>query len=196
MSLEVPAFPRQNYRGRGRTFARGSASTAPRGSPRKNTPYSSSPKNVSRVSPVKKIREGSPIKKEPENYPALLPSRFLDELMPNAQAFRDFATGGHVKADADLLSLDSVDKAEPEELLLDFGEDEVQSFSDPVDTVLRSRTNDLTLVSSKETQDGTSRNRFEGYFNYPPRTINPRVPEPSFSPPTINSKTREPSLLD
>lgn len=107
------------------------------------------------------------------------------ELTPEAQAFRDFADGGYVAADAaaansaaDVAAKERQRKLDADNHAALFGNDE----GDLMTTSLVPRTNELRLTTSRQVRDGTIRNVYEGSYSS-------LVAGPS-------GKKQEPSLLD
>lgn len=125
---------------------------------------------------------GSPPKNastSPIKHPAQHPQDLVD-LTPQAQAFRDFATGGHIQADAAAIAL--ANEAAAKERLRQLDEENTTMlFGESADTALVSKTNELTLTGTKQGRDGVIRNTYEGFYNVPEVEV---------------SKLREPSLLD
>ncbi|KAL8901018.1 MAG: hypothetical protein Q9207_005411 [Kuettlingeria erythrocarpa] len=150
--------------GRGDSRGRARSPTkTPRGSPTKTNTVTLSPIRRSSASPSKHPQD-------------------LVDMTPEAQAFRDFAAGGHVQADAAAIATANELAAKERLRQLD-EENAAMLFGDPFqDTALADKTNKLKLTGSRETKDGAVRNKYEGFYSMP------TVAE--------KSKLQEPSLLD
>ncbi|CAL8578209.1 hypothetical protein XPA_004006 [Xanthoria parietina] len=167
-TMPIPSFPSNSdaYRSKKGDGSRGRSSPTKgaRGSPGQ-TPSQSPPKEAYRFSGGH--------------------SQALMELTPEAQAFRDFADGGYVAADAAAANsaADAAAKERHRKLDADnhaalFGNDE----GDLITTSLVPRTNEMRLTTSRQARDGTIRNVYEGSY----RSL---VAGPS-------GKKQQPSLLD
>ncbi|KAL8694696.1 MAG: hypothetical protein Q9218_000707 [Villophora microphyllina] len=156
----APIFSYENsFQGatRGRSHARSSPSKTPRGSPTKRP-----------LQPSIKPQSRSPTK-----HPQV-----LVDLTPEAQAFREFAAGGHVQADAAAIA--AANEAAAKEQLRRLDEENAAAlFGDPVDTSLAARTNKLKLTATRQTTDGTTRNTYEGIYNNPNAGSSSHKQEPS-----------------
>lgn len=86
------------------------------------------------------------------------------ELTPEAQAFRDFADGGYVEADA-AAAVTAADAAAKERLQQLDEDNEAALFGDLIDVSLTSRTNELKLTASRQTREGTTRHIYEGLYS-------------------------------
>ncbi|KAL8696250.1 MAG: hypothetical protein Q9201_007753 [Fulgogasparrea decipioides] len=163
----------------------------PRGGTQGRARGRSSPNKTPRGSPIKGL-PGKPPRGSPTKAPLQSPStprphtpsqhpQVIVQSTPGAQAFRDFAAGGHTKADA--ASIAAAKEAAAKELLRQLDEEnEAALFGDPADTFLSASTNELKLTVTRQTTDGTVRKIFEGVYRSPDRGS--------------NSGTQEPSLLD
>lgn len=100
-------------------------------------------------------------------------------MTPEAQAFRDFAAGGHVQADAAAIATAN-DLAAKERLRQLDEENAAMLFGDPFqDTALANKTNELKLTGTRETKDGVVRNKYEGFYSMPAVAEKSRLQEPS-----------------
>ncbi|KAL8862092.1 MAG: hypothetical protein Q9178_001547 [Gyalolechia marmorata] len=122
-----------------------------------------------RSSPPKAVRGSRD--STPSQSPSKEPYRFLGphsqaltEIPPEAQAFRNFADGGYVAADA-AAALSATDAAAKERLRQLDADNGAALFGDSVDTPLVSRTNELKLTATRQTSDGTTRNIYEGLYS-------------------------------
>ncbi|KAL8738285.1 MAG: hypothetical protein Q9181_000920 [Wetmoreana brouardii] len=114
----------------------------------------------------------------PRPYTPAQHPQVIIQSTPGAQAFRDFAAGGHTKADA--ASIAAAKEVAAKELLRQLDEEnEVALFGDLADTFLSASTNELKLTATRQTTDGTVRKTFEGVYRSPDRGSNSRMQEPS-----------------
>ena len=126
-----------------------------RGSLMRGSPTRGSPMRGSRLPQTPVGHSGSP-----SGHP-----QDLIDLTPEAQPFRDFAAGGVVQADAAVVAAAN-EASKQEELRKWSQETEAALFGDPfVDTSLATRTNDMTLIDSRQASDGTIRNTWQGKYN-------------------------------
>ncbi|KAL8763723.1 MAG: hypothetical protein Q9184_000515 [Pyrenodesmia sp. 2 TL-2023] len=103
----------------------------------------------------------------------------LVDMTPEAQAFRDFAAGGHVQADAAVIATAN-DLAAKERLRQLDEENAAMLFGDPFqDPALADKTNKLKLTGTRETKDGVVRNKYEGFYSMPAVAEKSRLQEPS-----------------
>ncbi|KAL8954087.1 MAG: hypothetical protein Q9222_000066 [Ikaeria aurantiellina] len=130
---------------RGRSKGPQSLSKSPRKSPTKAS--SQSPSKAS----------SGPVAQHPQE---------LIDMTPEAQAFRNFAAGGYIQADAAAAAESAEAIAEEYRRRLD-EENEAALFGDAVGEVLVPRTNQLNLIGTRQTVDGTTRNRYGGTFSNP-----------------------------
>ncbi|KAL8916896.1 MAG: hypothetical protein Q9172_006060 [Xanthocarpia lactea] len=107
----------------------------------------------------------------PSQSPSKEPYRFLSphsqalmEIPPEAQAFRNFADGGYVAADA-AAALSATDAAAKERLRQLDADNGAALFGGSVESQLVSRTNELKLTATRQTRDGTTRNIYEGLYS-------------------------------
>ncbi|KAL8665126.1 MAG: hypothetical protein Q9202_002526 [Teloschistes flavicans] len=107
-------------------------------------------------------------------------SQLLIDLAPEGRAFRDFAAGGHIQADAAAMA--AAKEAAAKEQLRQLDEENAAAlFGEAVDITLTARTNGLVLTGSRQMKDGTTRNTYQGTYK----------PDVGSSP-----WKQEPSLLD
>lgn len=127
---------------------------------------------------MKRARQsrGKPRSPSPIQHPQV-----LIDLTPEAQAYREFAAGGHIQADAATAAV-AREAAAKEQLRQLDEENAAALFGDPVDTGLAAGTNELRLTATRQMNDGTVRNSYEGVY---------RTPNVGSS-----SWKQEPSLLD
>ncbi|KAL8853494.1 MAG: hypothetical protein Q9221_001653 [Calogaya cf. arnoldii] len=163
--MALPAFPLNSdaYRSKSRGGPRGRSSST--------KPTNGSPGKTPSQSPT-------------EAYRFLgAHSEALMELTPEAQAFRDFADGGYVAADAAAATSAAEIAAKERMQMLDAdNHNALFGPGDLIDTSLASRTNELKLTSTRQARDGTTRNVYEGSYS-------------SLAAAQTNQK-QEPSLLD
>ncbi|KAL8872645.1 MAG: hypothetical protein Q9174_001758 [Haloplaca sp. 1 TL-2023] len=191
-SIGMPQYPtecsphRSNGVARGRSRGRSSPTRMPRGSPIRGSAMMDSPEGGSptRGFPTNGVpMSGSRLPPKPLEHsesPSGHPQDLID-LTPEAQAFRDFAAGGMAQADAAAVAA-AKEASEQEELQKWSAETEAALFGDPfVDTPLATRTNEMTLIDSRQAFDGTVRNIYRGKYS---------------STTTTPERKQEPSLLD
>ncbi|KAL9044556.1 MAG: hypothetical protein Q9214_002315, partial [Letrouitia sp. 1 TL-2023] len=99
---------------------------------------------------------------------------------PRVQAYREFAAGGHVQADANVIAIGKELTAQQELQRLD-EENAAALFGSNADDAPLTGTDETTLIKSRQTADGTTRNTWT--------TIHRSQGRPG-------SKLQEPSLLD
>ncbi|KAL8843320.1 MAG: hypothetical protein Q9170_000178 [Blastenia crenularia] len=112
----------------------------------------------SRGSPIK-VQAHSPVKRTTTSPTKPHPQDLID-MTPEAQPYRDFAAGGYAQADATMnekLAKERLRQLDEENLAL--------LFSDPAETTLTPKTNELKLTGTKQAADGTVRNIYSGFFS-------------------------------
>ncbi|KAL8945072.1 MAG: hypothetical protein Q9216_000056 [Gyalolechia sp. 2 TL-2023] len=99
----------------------------------------------------------------PTKHPTASPTGVVNT-SPTAQRFRDFAAGGYLQADAaaiEAAAKERLRRLDEENAALLFGDGHPSVV---VDTALTSRTNELRLTGTRQAEDGTVRNTYEGFF--------------------------------